>query len=379
MQAEKTALIQAGEIRRHMPEPIRNWDERFTLFYDETNNIRRLSLSEIGLNGPDNKIFVLAGIGLRAGQAAVPDIGDLRAAIRLQGNAPELKARHVAEGDFEAMLASKHLRTYLTWLLDRGLLVHYSGLNVLFWSLIDIVESIQGQDVFVALYQRQLKNELYDVVSRNPLRFLKLLHRFSYPNIDRSAIRPFLTEVVAFLEQESTTDRNQMVAVLRDRLRQAAGMGELVFLHDNDDGELIDNLSMHFLRGIYVFKNASHVFDQETFVERALRTTEIREDGRRLDYRFADSRLEPGVQLSDVVAHLFGKYFTFLQDHNLADLLARRGRFTGLQRDNLGLLRELIDRSDAVSDGFCHMLVPLDTNYKNDAFLHDHHVPSFLY
>jgi hypothetical protein len=378
MQVEKTVVIQAGEIRSYMSEPIRNWDDRFTIFYDETNNIRRLSLSEIGLNAPDNKIFVLAGIALRAGQAA-PDICDLRCAVRLQGNAPELKARHIAEGDFEAMLASRHLHTYLVWLLDQGLLVHYSSLNVLYWSLIDIVESIQGRDVLVALYQRQLKNELYDVVSRNPLRFLQLLHRFSYPNIERSAILPFLTEVVAFLDQESPTDRNQMVALLRDRLRQAAVLDELVFLHDTDGGELIDNFSMHFLRGVYVFKNANHVFDQETFVEKALRTTEIRDGGRRLDYRFTDSRLEPGVQLSDVIAQLFGKYFTFLQDHRLSELLARKSKFSRLQRDNLGLLRALIDRSDAVSDGFCHTIVPLDTNYKNDAFLHDRHVPNFLY
>lgn len=30
--------------------PIRNWDELFSMFYDETGNIRRLTLSEVGLN-----------------------------------------------------------------------------------------------------------------------------------------------------------------------------------------------------------------------------------------------------------------------------------------------------------------------------------------
>ncbi len=377
MSTDQTVVMQAGEMRRWMPQPLRNWDERFTIYYDETNNIRRLKLSEVGLNAPDNKSFVLAGIALRAGQTA-PRIDDLRSALRLQANAPELKARHVAEGNFEAILASKHLHTYLSWLVQHGLLIHYSGLNVLYWSLIDIVESLQGQDPLVAFHHRELKNELYDLVSHDPFKFLQLLHGFSYPNIQRSEIRSFMTAVVDFLKGHPTSDRNHAASLLRDRLRHAAEFDDLPFLHDNDDGELIADFSGHFLRGVYVFKNAAHVFDQETIVQRALRTTEFREGNKRLDYRFSDSKLEPGVQLTDVVANLFGKYFTFLQDHKLSDLLERKKRFSGIQRDNLALLRELVDRSDAISDGFCHTIAPLDTGFKNDAFLHDRHAPGFL-
>lgn len=307
MNADKT-VIQAGDMRRLMRHPLRNWDERFTLYYDETNNIRRLTLSEVGLNAPDNKAFVLAGIGLRAGQT-LPSIDDLRLAIRLQPNAPELKARHVAEGGFEAMLSSRHLRTYLTWLVDQGLLVHYFGMNVLYWPLIDIIDSIQGRDPVVAIFGMQIKNELYEIVSRNPVRFLQLLHGFSYPNIDRSNIGRFVIAVVDFLQQQAPRNRNPVAEVLKDRLREAAELDELVFLHDNDDGELIRNFSMHFLNGVYVFKNAVHVFDHEKFILQALTLTEIREGDRRLDYHFADSRSEPGIQLSDVISNLFGKYF----------------------------------------------------------------------
>jgi len=375
--ADQTVVIQARDMRRLMLEPLRNWNERFTLYYDETNNIRRLTLSEVGLNAPDNKIFVLAGIALRAGQAT-PAIDDLRASIRLQGNAPELKARHVAEGGFEAMLASRHLHTYLSWLLDRGLLVHYSAMNVLYWSLIDIVDSIQGRDPLVLAYNRELKNELYDLVSRNPSQFLQLLHRFSYPNIERSAVYAFMTAVVAFLAQQAARDRNPLAALLKDRFRDAADLDELVFLHDNHDGELMPDFSGHFLRGVYVFKNATHVFDRETFVQKALTKTEIREGDNRLDYRFADSKSEVGVQLSDVVAHLFGKYFTFLQDNSLAALLERKSSFTDTQQANLALLRELIDRSDAVSNAFCHTITPLDADFKNGEFLHDVRAPRFV-
>ena len=109
--AQQTAVIQAEEMRSWMPHPIRNWNERFTLYYDETNNIRRLKLSEVGLNIPENKASALAGIALREGQTRA-GIADLRRALRLNANAPELKTRHIAEGDFEATLASRRLQTF---------------------------------------------------------------------------------------------------------------------------------------------------------------------------------------------------------------------------------------------------------------------------
>jgi hypothetical protein len=41
-------------------------------------------------------------------------------------------------------------------------------------------------------------------------------------------------------------------------------------------------------------------------------------------------------------------------------LVERKSHFTLQQRDNLALLRKLVDRSDEVSDGFCHTVIPLD-------------------
>ncbi|MBX3656506.1 MAG: DUF3800 domain-containing protein [Ramlibacter sp.] len=377
MSTQPPTVIQADEMRGLMLQPLRNWDERFTFYYDETNNIRRLRLSEVGLNASDNKTFVLAGISLRAGRA-MPAIDGLRANLRLQGNAPELKAKHVADGNFEAMLASRDLQVYLTWLLDHDLLVHYSALDVLYWSLTDIVDTLMAQDDLVAFHQRTLKNELHDGVRRDPVQFFQLLHGFGYPDLQRTAIGPFMTAVVAFLERQASVNRNREAALLKDRLRAAASLKDLPFLHDNDKGELIPNFAPHFLRSVYVFQHAAHVFDQETYVQKALQTLEVRAGARRLDYRFVDSRSEPGVQLSDVIANLFGKYFTFLQLTNLTQLLARRAAFTQMQQNNLALLRELIDRSDAASNGFCHTIVPLDTNFKSDAFLYDHRVPNHL-
>lgn len=53
--------IQVKELRENI-SPLRNWDSEMQMFYDETNNVRRLKLTEVGLNAPIENPFVLAGI-----------------------------------------------------------------------------------------------------------------------------------------------------------------------------------------------------------------------------------------------------------------------------------------------------------------------------
>lgn len=41
-------------------------------------------------------------------------------------------------------------------------------------------------------------------------------------------------------------------------------------------------------------------------------------------------------------------------------------------------MRELIDCSDSVSEGFCRTLMPMDTSHKKGAFLHDVPAPGYV-
>ena len=161
-------------------------DERFTFFYDETNNIRKFYLTDNGTNVSEHKNFVLGGIALRDGQE-LPDYAELRAELRMQSNAPEIKFAHVAKGDFEQVLASKKLGIVLSWLTKHDILIHYSSVNVISWSLSDIIDSILSEPRFrqYAPYQRELKNELYRTVALDKLRFLALMKHYGYPNVQR--------------------------------------------------------------------------------------------------------------------------------------------------------------------------------------------------
>lgn len=362
----------------HLGVSLRNWDMPLCMYYDETNNIRRLTLSEKGLSVPDNRIFVIAGIALMPGHT-ISGWESLRTALRIQPTAGEIKFKHVALSGYEDALASPKLTLFLAWLLDNGILIHYSALDMVYWSIIDIVDSVLGNDFAMMRFHLELKNELHHAVSCNVPAFMSLLHSFDYPSVERVKVQPFLAAISQFLETHAPTDRNIGTTILKQTMQRAATQNlELAFLHDNEPGELIDNLSGHFLHCMCIFKNAEHTFDRETYIERILSNREIRNGDQRLNYHFADSKDEVGIQLSDVVAGLLGRHFSYLQDHSLPLLRERKAAFSETQIKNLHLLRAVIDRSDALSDGLFHAVLPLDTHFKNNAFLHDQGAPPFM-
>lgn len=350
------------------------------MYYDETNNIRRLSLSEIGLNASADQTFAIAGIALKPDQS-MSAWENLRSVLHIQPSATEVKFKHIAPSDYEGALASRKLSDVLTWLLDNNVLVHYSVLDVLHWSILDIVESLMPDDRLPIMpFHLELKNELYHAVRVDPHAFMSLLHTFAYPNLERSRVHRFLSAVLRFIEHSVPEDRNLAATMLRQTLRHATQLSDLdlLFLHDNEPGELIGDFSHHFMHCMYVFKHASHTFDQETYVEKALQTFEIRDGERRLDYQFTDSKGEVGIQVSDVVTGLLGRHFTYLRNHALRELREKRATFSGQQIRNVDLLRTLINQSDAFSDALFHAVLPLDTLFKNNAFLHGHAAPDYL-
>lgn len=57
--------VRAMMIRAH---GIRRADDKFAFFYDETNNIRKLTLTEDGTIVPERNNFVLGGVVLEEGR-----------------------------------------------------------------------------------------------------------------------------------------------------------------------------------------------------------------------------------------------------------------------------------------------------------------------
>lgn len=351
----------------------------FTLYYDETNNIRKLLLTERGLNVTKHDNFVLGGIAIQAGQS-IGDMEELRRQLWIQKSASEIKFDLVAKGNFERVLESRKLGQVLSWLADRGICIHYANVNVLNWSILDIVESVVAEDAFVDFlpYHREMKNELYRIVLNDLQGFLAILRSHGFPDVARGAARAFLSDVRKFVQRHWPARTFAATEMLDALLVRAQSLNELAFLADGKRNYLIEGFENFFLHRICSFPNSIHVFDEEPTIQAAMTGFRILDGGREVPFSFVDSKAFGEIQLSDVVVGFLGKYFTFIEQTPMSALLKKRKELTRIQSANLELLGKLIDLSDETSNVLLHRITTLDSDWKSDSFLFGRKPPPHL-
>ncbi|MDM0119014.1 DUF3800 domain-containing protein [Variovorax arabinosiphilus] len=339
-----------------------NSQKSYTLFYDETNNIRKLRFTETGLSDEGFKCFVLGGIALEPG-AKFEGLDELRTALHVPANVDEMKFKHVAWGTYERVLKSPRLGVLLRWLLDRPLYVHYSNFSVLNWSILDLVDCLLTHERFANIRYNHLgmKSELHAIVRMDPLGYFRLLRKFDYPNVDPTLTSDFLGAVWMHLysiifklnrernrSKEEGDFRNEDSFMFFKMLSEAANdpATSLKLLAEEDPETLIGSFAPLFLNRMATFVNAEHVFDEEPSIEEQL-------DGRRVvigesdvSYRFTDSKTEPGIVVSDLVCGFLGKHFTFIEQHSIEELDIIKAGLNQQQRANLELFAKLIDKAN---------------------------------
>jgi len=348
-----------------------NADAVYTIFYDETNNIRRLQVRPDGLNVGHPDCFVVGGIAYR-GQGRVINLDGLRSILNIQKSANEIKLKHIAKGDFPSLLNSKKLESFLQWLHDEGLFVHFTALDPLYWSIVDVIDSILGEHGERELFSihLKLKNDLYTLLRHNLSVTIDLFRRYTYPDVGRERRQDFIAELLVLLEQQAALLPHFNFMMLKGVLQIAGRLEALPFLEDETPNVLIDGFGSFFVQRICLFKNSEHIFDVEEVVRTSIAAMRFVDGTRTLtNYRFSDSKDEPGVQVSDVITGLLGKMFTFLNDTTASELTNMRTQLTDQQRKNLSLLETLLDHSLEENPAFAHYTLSLeDLRRKNALF-----------
>lgn len=371
---QKKVIIDAEAFRKDIVNqlfgpPLYGTENEWVFYYDETNNIRKLHLTEDGANA-EFKNFVLGGI-VHPRSRELPDTDSLIESLVLQKSATEIKFNQLATGSFLGILNSKKIRTLLKWLIDNDIYIHYTNFNILYWSLVDLVDSLWGDENILqyAPYQFEIKNELFRLCNMDLDVFVKLLRKYSYPNIQRSQNFNFMSEVVDYFEsltEESRTDITELVIAL---IRHGANMDEMPFLVDNSDNILIESFAHMYLRPIYVYPRSIHIFDEEDSVQADLQNHVVKFKDHLVNYSFIDSEQSIGVQISDGICGLLGNYFNFLEENAMEQLKEIKNKLNKTQSTTLELLKTLIEKSDTASNGFCHRIAPSDSDLKSQLFL----------
>lgn len=365
-------MMDVNELRASILafHPLPGVDEAFTFYYDETNNVRRLHLTPEGMNIRRPDSFVLGGV-LHAGTARPIDLAPLRASLRLQPTVKELKLRHLGSGGFLELLGSPKIECLLQWLTDQGFLVHYQVTDLLYWSVVDIVDSILSEAKASHLFaaHRMLKDSLYALLRDDVDGTAELLACYTYPDVGRDRRGAFIGELFGLLEQHEQRLPHFEFYMLKGLLQIARDLPALPYLEDEEPNVLIDGFGSFFLNRLCLFKRSEHILDDEKQIEAYLRSLDL-DDGEAplRHFRFANSRSEPGIQLSDPVAGLLGKLFTYINRTSIEEIGADMSGLSAQERVSLTLLARLLDRSTDASPAFAQFVIS-DEDRRRAAFL----------
>lgn len=340
-----------------MLEPLADFETPFTFYYDETNNIKKFYVRENDFNYTFTANFVLGGL---VHFEEAPNVQPLIDSFKQQKTAKEVKFKHIASGDFLDCLKSEKLKLFLQFVKDSNLFVHYSSLNVLYWSIVDIVDSaIMSSESAKQLgpqFANHLKNDLYKLSRLEIDSVIQLFYKFEYPNIKKESVIPFVEELVSLFDGYiETTEYHFGLESLRQILKEAKKKGSLPFIMDEEDFILLNDLSQFYLRPIYLFKNSSHIFDNEDSISETLKEYRILDHSEEFkNYTFVDSQDNLLVQLSDVFVGIMGKLTNYLNTSSREKIDTDLSSLSDIQKINIGLLMDVIDKSHNTNIGFIH-------------------------
>lgn len=345
-------------------------DAEYTFYHDETNNIKKLRLSAQGLNVAEPNVFVLGGI-VHEGTLRTLDIHALRNAMRIQTSADEIKLKHVAKGEFLDLIKSDKLTTYLQWIISNKLLIQYQALDPLYWSLVDIIDSIISglSQPRLMEFHLLLKGDLATLLRGNLPATTDLFYRYNYPDLAPKDRKPFFDELIALLVQSDGVMPEFNAMMLKGMLQSARTLPSLDFIEGFTPHVLIDSFREFYLTRIAIFKYSDHVLDMEDSIRDGLEELSLTANGEPVqNYRFADSKTEPGIQLADVAVGLLGKMYSYFVRTPRNEVEAVRASLRGTSQKNAELLRDLMDAAHDANIAFLNQVISIHDMDKMNMF-----------
>ncbi|MBS1596090.1 MAG: DUF3800 domain-containing protein [Bacteroidetes bacterium] len=346
--------METSEMREAMQimHPHVDINAPLTLYYDETNNIKKLHLKKGNFNVDYTANFVLGGFAFSGQKPNVEDIFD---GIPLQPNVVEVKLKHIAFGEFTDCLKSQELRTFLTNVHAKPLYLHISSLNLLYYSIVDIVDSAIPSSIMH--YAPSLKNALYIACKMSIDAIVPLFVKYTYPNVPKASVKDFVNELVEILEPYKTEKIGGGIKMLESLLREAANKDSLPFITDEDDYILIQGFMQLYARPIYLFLHSDHFFDNETEIQQLLVDMPLLYKGQKItNYSFFESKADKLIQASDVIIGLTGKFFKYINSSSHDDILELMFNLLDIQSENLALFLGLIEKSLGFNQGLIHYI-----------------------
>lgn len=332
---------------------ITNIDKKYILYYDETNNPRTFRLTDDGFNVNEREFFILGGIGFESDKlASAEDVDELFCKFKLQRNATEVKFKHIRQNakDFISLLSKSKVITLIDWLYEKQYSIHYSYIDNFYYTIVDIVDSMEESWYGGLELNRELKDYLFSLIKEHQDWFISLLIEVDYPNIKNH--KKFIGKIVDWIWSVNIMD-DYYLEYLRQSLKSYRNR-QLVLLEGNEDKITISDYSPFYANLIITYPKAEHIFDHELSVEEHLYANPIELERKVIDYKFIDSKEERLVQVSDLIVGVLRYWMDFLESVSIYGLIKIFNETTELQKVQLKKFQGILLHSLNVSTGFKH-------------------------
>lgn len=352
----------------------------YTFYYDETNNYRKVRITNNGLN--DFKVlmnnFTLGGICFEKNKKK--NVDELIEDLKLQ-KGQELKSKTFFKGlnSFEQCISHNKINIILDWILENAY-IHYSDVDSLYFSIIDIVDSFCENDINKYLPQdltNAFKDELYDLIKRNIVYFLTICQKVNYPNVTGKNIKIFCDSLIYMINNENSKEYYTL-EFFKELIEMQKNSPRLIFLQGNEEKTIMNSFYSLRQQRCIIFKNSEHVFDKELIDEQKMKKERmLLKSGERLNnYKFIDSKEEDNVQISDIVIYLISKYLKFLSYNTVENIENTINNLNMIGRENLIKLIKNIDKSNYENPFFIETINPQRINLNR--YLMNEYIESLL-
>ena len=331
--------------------------ENWTFYYDESGNCRKFLLTENGVNAEDaiNGDFVLAGVA-HEGEDFQVDVEKLKQIIGITDNQKEIKFKHLYKKspDFLSFMSECRTLDYLKWLSDSGLYLHYSTLNNLFYSIVDIIDSLWMDFPQFLMYMWEIKSAFYDFTIGHRNELLDILYRYQYPNVEDC--KSFCFEICDLIYSYNNDDEYYpgfFLEMFRQMLKTADKSDGLVFAQNNEPYVLIKEYYLFYLERAEILYKSKHFFDEEAVVQEKLSSIKLFDKGVEINnFSFIKSDESIFIQLSDITAGLLRKLFMFLDSLSMQNLMYVSRSESSNQIEGFRIIWDLLSKSDEKSKLF---------------------------
>lgn len=337
-------------------------ESKYYMYFDETNNVKKLNANK---NPEQNRIlnidnvkehFILGGIATKEQDAPI-SLEELKRITRIkQGpQMQEIKSHHIMEGDFLNAIKAPRLTPILELIKQNHWFIHFSDVNLLYYSLVDIIDSLVYNSSYSSMIWNPciffgIKDELYRIFNKHLDENLDILMSFDYPDVKKEnlhAFRMFLANMTRKYHTEGGKINNLTELFIKVLIDSDVNNRDLVFVQDEDKGILIDSFKHFYSTRICEFTSSVLTLDNEGDIVASLQETPIIMNGQKLtNYTFVDSKSNTFIQISDIVISIIAKYLEFVDDE-WENVKKKLDKLSEVGRKNLSILNEILLYSDS--------------------------------